>query len=144
MVTDDWNGTIYENEFEGWPSDLLLYCEYRQRSFTLNVQTTNNIRIHFVVSHFSYWEVKLLFFKSVNNCWWTSEVKLFLTFTTNSIVEMRATVFCCTRQGKWDFKTISKCTAQLREYPSVFLCDVNLFRGLILYIQSTRLTKNNP
>lgn len=26
----------------------------------------------------------------------------------------------------------------------MFLCDVNLFQGLNLYIQSSRLTKNNP
>lgn len=60
----------------------------------------------------------------VSICWWASKVKPFLILMTNGLVEIWATVFRCTTQGKWHFKPIKRSAAQLWEYPSVFLCHV--------------------
>lgn len=93
---------------------------------TLNIfrgRTQSQYRLHLVVSRVSFLET-VLAVVPVSICWWASKVKSFLILMTNGFVEIWATVFRCTTQGKWHFKPIKRSAAQLWEYPSVFSCHV--------------------
>lgn len=104
---------------------LILYCE---RLLHGAYKTTGrSFRFH----KYSHVRNKKPFLCLKNNCCRHLRSNC-ASYLRESRVETWETGYYCIRQRKWDFTLISKNTAQLREYPSVFLHDVNLSLWLLI------------